>query len=49
MEDIVPTTEPALSKKPRDHPNGFSQFLLMVMGYEVLIQHRSMGEGNDRK
>ncbi|KAJ5538488.1 uncharacterized protein N7503_006995 [Penicillium pulvis] len=36
---------PMRSRRPSESPGGFAQFLLMIMGYEVLLQHRSMGSG----
>ncbi|KAJ5628116.1 hypothetical protein N7490_010344 [Penicillium lividum] len=39
-----PSPTPELSQKPREKPGAFTQFLLMVMGFEVVLQHRTMGE-----
>ncbi|KAJ6114640.1 hypothetical protein N7486_000418 [Penicillium sp. IBT 16267x] len=47
MAQSAPT--PMRSRSPSDSPSGFAQFLLMIMGYEVLIQHRSMGAGMTHK
>lgn len=43
-EQSDPQPTPVLSQRPRNNPGGFTQFLLMVMGFEVVLQHRTMGE-----
>ena len=45
---LEPQATPALTRGPREDPGGFARFVLMVLGYEVLLQHRSIGDGRIR-
>ncbi|KAJ5735152.1 uncharacterized protein N7483_000277 [Penicillium malachiteum] len=37
------TLNPSFGQRPQDNPTGFAQFLMMVLGFEVLLQHRAYG------
>ncbi|KAJ5094480.1 hypothetical protein N7456_010341 [Penicillium angulare] len=43
VTDSEPTPTPVSNQTPRENPTGFAQFLMMVLGFEVLIQHRAYG------
>jgi hypothetical protein len=46
---LDPSPAPITDQRLRDNPGGFTQFLFMVMGFEVLLQHRTMGEMEQRE
>ncbi|KAJ6020636.1 hypothetical protein N7540_006140 [Penicillium herquei] len=39
----IVTLDPSIGQKPQDNPTGFAQFLMMVLGFEVVLQHRAYG------
>ncbi|KAJ5608914.1 hypothetical protein N7528_009481 [Penicillium herquei] len=39
---IVPLDH-SMGQKPQENPTGFAQFVMMVLGFEVLLQHRAYG------
>ncbi|KAJ5703493.1 hypothetical protein N7493_011882 [Penicillium malachiteum] len=45
----IVTLDHSLGQKPQEDPTGFAQFVMMVLGFEVLLQHRAYGSQGTKK